>query len=151
MHDFNARKPAKNFGTRLFKDDVCSYNKYPRDSVRKTASVADFIAREMQSPKCTRVSSALFCGLFLLHKIRAQKKNTLKFIMVRLSRRVSLSRFLSLSKLLLVRNERTNLVRARIERERGERAFANTHLLFLSFSLLRVEICAVSVELFSHT
>ena len=76
MHDFNARKPAKNFGTRLFKDDVCSYNKYPRDSVRKTASVADFIAREIQSPNAL-VSSALFCGLFLLHKIRAQKKNTL--------------------------------------------------------------------------
>ena len=134
MHDFNARKPAKNFGARLFKDDVCSHNKYPRDSVRKTAS-ADFIAREIQSPKRTRVSSALFCGLFsILHKIRAQK-NTLKFIMVRLSRRTSLSRCLSLSKLPRVRNERTNLVRARIEGERGERAFANINLLLFSLFL----------------
>ena len=38
MHDLNARKPTKKFGTRLFKDDVCSYNNYPRDSVRTTAS-----------------------------------------------------------------------------------------------------------------
>ena len=100
------------------------------------------------SPKCTRVSSALFCGLFLLHKIRAQKKNTLKFIMVRLSRRVPPSRFLSLSKLLLVRNERTNLVRARIG-EKEVNARSRIHTFCFSLFLLRVEICAVSVV--SHT
>ena len=90
------------------------------------------LSRERYNHRNALVSSALFCGLFsILHKIRAQK-NTLKFIMVRLSRRISLSRCLSLSKLPRVRNERTNLVRARIEGERGERAFANINLLLFS-------------------
>jgi len=75
MHDFNARKPAKNFGTRLFKDDVCSYNKYPRDSVRKTAS-ADFIAREIQSPKCTRVCRLPFFVVFFPFSIKFARRKT---------------------------------------------------------------------------
>ena len=53
------------------------------------------LSRERYNHRNALVSSALFCGLFILHKIRAQK-NTLKFIMVRLSRRISLSRSLSL-------------------------------------------------------
>jgi len=75
MHDLNARKPTKKFGTRLFKDDVCSYNNYPRDSVRTTASPTLSRERYNGTHRNSLVSSALFCGLFfhILHKIRAQK------------------------------------------------------------------------------
>ena len=140
MRDFNACKPTKNFGTRLFKDDARVY-----------ATITPATAFVQQRRRLYRARGKLVCGtntemhsrrvsLFLwsfspsrsTQNSRAEKHvlNSSWYV----SLLASLSRFLSLSKLLFVRNERTNLVRARIERERGERAFANINLLLFSFS-----------------
>ena len=146
IHDFNACKPTKKFGTRLFKDDARVY-----------ATITRATAFVKQRRRLYRARGKLVCGTntemhscrlpffvvffsvaFSIKFARRKTQNSSWYV----SLLASLSRSLSLSKLLLVRNERTNLVRARIERERGERAFANINLLFLSFSL-RVDLRCV--------
>ena len=89
----------------------------------------------VQSPKRTRVVCPFFVRLFFSHfRIKFARRKTQNSSWY-VSLVASLSRSLSLSlNFCLFETRRTNLVRARIERERGERAFANKPFVSLFFS-----------------